>query len=145
MIEGATSQLVLVTFIMFVGAMTCGSLPFWLLSRGLLKESDLSTAGALGGGLLLGSALGVIVPEGFHSFAHVHEHSDHDTHDGDNAAAFGGIALVVGFLFMLFLEQQGIHHHHHSHHQGGVSVSVDDTLAISKTLDAEAQFHKGCS
>ena len=53
--------------LMFVGALLCGAAPFFLRVR----ESHLQTLAALGAGLLIGSALAVIVPEGFHAFAEV--------------------------------------------------------------------------
>ena len=56
--------------LMFVGALVSGWLPFVMRVR----ESHLQTMSALGGGLLIGSALAVIVPEGFHAYAEVRRH-----------------------------------------------------------------------
>jgi zinc transporter 9 len=53
--------------LMFFGALISGCLPYFMR----VKESHLQTVAALGGGLLIGSALAVIVPEGFHAFARV--------------------------------------------------------------------------
>lgn len=53
--------------LMFVGALLCGAAPFFLR----IRETHLQTLAALGAGLLIGSALAVIVPEGFHAFAEV--------------------------------------------------------------------------
>ena len=52
---------------MFVGALLAGALPYWCK----VKESSVAFLAALGGGLLIGTALAIIVPEGFHAFAQV--------------------------------------------------------------------------
>lgn len=44
-----------------------GSVPFFLR----IKEHQMNNLAALGGGLLIGSALAVVIPEGFHSFSEV--------------------------------------------------------------------------
>lgn len=54
-------------FLMFTGALVCGALPYFMRVR----ETHLQAVAALGAGLLIGSALAVIVPEGFHAFAEV--------------------------------------------------------------------------
>lgn len=61
------AQLFTTLALMFGGALLAGCAPFFMRVR----ESHLQTVAALGAGLLIGSALAVIVPEGFHAFAHV--------------------------------------------------------------------------
>lgn len=67
------AQLFTTLALMFGGALLAGCAPFFMRVR----ESHLQTVAALGAGLLIGSALAVIVPEGFHAFAHVSESSVH--------------------------------------------------------------------
>jgi len=64
---GAGAQLLSTLALMFFGALISGCLPFFMRVR----ESHLQAMSALGAGLLMGSALAVIVPEGFHAFAQV--------------------------------------------------------------------------
>ncbi|KAL4548184.1 hypothetical protein Ndes2526B_g07376 [Nannochloris sp. 'desiccata'] len=127
---------------MFFGALGAGYIPYYITVR----ESKLQLISALGGGLLLGSALAVVIPEGFHAFndigdadGHDHHHHDDDgghLHDDGTATAappagLAGLALVAGFLLMMFLDQAQSHehHHHHHHHVGHAHCSDDDTLA----------------
>lgn len=63
----AGAQLFSTLALMFGGALLAGCAPFFIRVR----EAHLQTVAALGAGLLIGSALAVIVPEGFHAFAHV--------------------------------------------------------------------------
>ncbi|PRW58355.1 zinc transporter ZIP9 isoform X1 isoform B [Chlorella sorokiniana] len=140
--EDVGASLMGTLLLMFVGALLCGAAPFFLR----IRESHLQTLAALGAGLLIGSALAVIIPEGFHAFAeashHSHEHGevkpDHD-HNHDHSAAHdhstslpegvAGLVLVGGFLAMLLLDHlqhaaggrcgaPGHSHHGHSHNHG---------------------------
>lgn len=65
--EDVGASLMGTLLLMFVGALLCGAAPFFLR----IRESHLQTLAALGAGLLIGSALAVIIPEGFHAFAEV--------------------------------------------------------------------------
>lgn len=64
---------------------------------------------------------------------HHHHDDDHDQHhDIPSAppAGLAGLALVAGFLLMMFLDQVQSHDHHHHHHHGGYAHgNDDDTLA----------------
>ena len=62
--EDGGSGMLVTLLLMFFGAMGAGMLPYYINVR----ESRLQLISALGGGLLLGSALAVVIPEGFHSF-----------------------------------------------------------------------------
>ena len=57
-------QLVTVTALLFFGALGAGYLPYFVS----VGNARLQTVSALGGGLLIGSALAVVIPEGFNSF-----------------------------------------------------------------------------
>lgn len=65
--EDVGASLLGTLLLMFAGALLCGAAPFFLR----IRELHLQTLAALGAGLLIGSALAVIVPEGFHAFAEV--------------------------------------------------------------------------
>ncbi|XP_074146582.1 zinc transporter ZIP9 isoform X3 [Sminthopsis crassicaudata] len=106
------------------------------LGRGEPKER-LKLITVLGAGLLCGTALAVIVPEGVHALyedilegkhhqvneaqnviasdkavekplVHEHEHS----HDHTRLHAYIGVSLVLGFVFMLLVDQIGSSHMH---------------------------------
>ncbi|PIK53089.1 putative zinc transporter ZIP9-A [Apostichopus japonicus] len=66
----------------------------------------------LGAGLLVGTALAVIIPEGIHSlFAEIKEEHEETHEDGhhhssvEEAHHLIGVALVLGFVFMLLVDQ----------------------------------------
>ena len=63
--EAVGADVVTTLVLMFVGALVCGALPYAVRVR----ETHLQAVAALGAGLLIGSALAVIIPEGFHAFA----------------------------------------------------------------------------
>ncbi len=79
----------------------------------------------LGGGLLIGTALIVILPEGVDTLYalqsdHVHKsHNDAHTHQSDHtdfhAHGYIGPTLALGFLFMFIIDQIG-HASHTDHH-----------------------------
>eukprot|EP00887_Chlorella_sp_A99_P005296 scaffold1.g5296.t1 len=110
---------------MFFGALGAGSMPYFAS----IPESQMDTVGALGGGLLVGTALAVIVPEGFHAFAAAHAHEGHEGHHHEHAHGEGpaeglaGLVLVGGFLAMLLIDHMqhsagGSHAHAHGHARG---------------------------
>lgn len=85
-----------------------------LLTADRLTEGNLQRLTAISSGLLLGSALLVVLPEGFHMVS------------SDDGLAYSplalGTAVAAGFIFMLVLEGMGlshaIHEEHHDHHAG---------------------------
>lgn len=62
-----TTQLLVVLLLMFFGAFAAGSLPYILN----LRESRLRGVSGFGGGLLMGTVLSIVIPEGFHAFGEV--------------------------------------------------------------------------
>jgi len=70
----------------------------------------MSRLSSLGTGLLLGAALGVIIPEGIEALAR--RRPSTNTLDGSSIA----IPLLFGFTFMLIVEQLSSFHAHHQHH-----------------------------
>jgi zinc transporter 9 len=108
-----------------------------------LSDERLQDLTGIAAGLLLASAILIVIPEGFHVSAgavdddghveHVdeeahHEEEDHDDHDDDEAALFAdepvilGAAVLAGFGLMLLLEGLGVghdvHEEHHDHEEG---------------------------
>lgn len=126
-------HLLAVLALMFFGALGASYLAYHIN----VPEARMQSFSALGGGLLIGSALTIIIPEGFHAFhqaaaagdghhhdqhGHQHDH-DHSDHSGV-AEGLAGLALLAGFLGMLLLDQfqaaaGGGHGHGHHHHAPG--------------------------
>ena len=88
-------DLILTLCLMFFGAYGASYVPFAID----VPEDRVNLLSCLGGGLMIGSALAMIVPEGFHAFG---EHGENEN------AALGeglpGLALVAGFLLMMLLD-----------------------------------------
>ena len=94
---------------MLIGCFLAGSLPLAFQ----LSEDKLQHISVMGAGLLVGTALAVIIPEGV-SFllavghAQVHRPNSTDkpvTSESDDQHKLIGSALVAGFLFMVVVEQ----------------------------------------
>ena len=80
---------------------------------------------AIAAGILLASAMLVIIPEGIKLASSEEEHSGEEGADEEHAEElFLGGAILAGFLFMLILEGSGIghavheEHHDHDHEHG---------------------------
>ncbi|XP_062973658.1 zinc transporter ZIP9 [Elgaria multicarinata webbii] len=123
----------LLSLAMLVGCYVAGIIPLAVN----FSEERLKLVTVLGAGLLCGTALAVIVPEGVHALyeeileakhhpasetqkmvesekvadapdVHDHEHS----HDHSRLHAYIGVSLVLGFVFMLLVDQIGSSHVH---------------------------------
>ncbi|XP_039096641.1 zinc transporter ZIP9 [Hyaena hyaena] len=122
----------LLSLAMLVGCYVAGIVPLAVN----FSEERLKLVTVLGAGLLCGTALAVIVPEGVHALyedilegkhhqasetqnviasdkaeipvVHEHEHS----HDHTQLHAYIGVSLVLGFVFMLLVDQIGSSHVH---------------------------------
>ncbi|GLB38237.1 putative ZIP Zinc transporter [Lyophyllum shimeji] len=95
----------LMSLVLGIASFACGTLPLSFV----FSKSHLDRLSALGTGLLLGAALGVIIPEGIETAAK------------ENTARFLthtiALSLLFGFTFMLIIEQLvSPHAHSHSHH-----------------------------
>lgn len=113
-----TVMLILLTAVMLIGSYIAGSIPLIVN----LSEEKLKRITVLGAGLLVGTALAVIIPEGVRSLAAspVHSHEPHETtvDKQANASHHGtqrsdpmsviGVSLVLGFVFMLLVDQISI-------------------------------------
>ncbi|XP_048004110.1 zinc transporter ZIP9-A isoform X2 [Leguminivora glycinivorella] len=105
-----TWVLILLALVMLVGSYVAGSIPLNVT----MSEDKLKKVTVFGAGLLVGTALAVIIPEGVRSLFSEHSaptvvtkdftaqppaHEDKDLH------SVIGITLVLGFVFMLLVDQ----------------------------------------
>lgn len=120
--------LILLSLAMLIGCYIAGIIPLSIT----LSEEKLKSVTVFGAGLLVGTALAVIIPEGInamytsgdHSHHHEshsketekhtatgHEHHEHH-HSTMDVHSLIGITLVSGFIFMLIVDQIGGAHAH---------------------------------
>ncbi|XP_029454658.1 zinc transporter ZIP9 [Rhinatrema bivittatum] len=123
------SSISLLSLAMLVGCYVAGTIPLAVN----FSEERLKLVTVLGAGLLCGTALAVIVPEGVHAlYEEILEGKHHDVtetqkvveaekevkmtavheHDHSNLHAYIGVSLVLGFVFMLLVDQIGSSHMH---------------------------------
>lgn len=130
--------------ILFCGSYGAGYVPFAVH----VKDSQVNLLSSLGGGMMVGSALGMIVPEGFHAFlSEIHDHHHDDDHGhgvgeeaeeegvGGGVEGYAGLALVVGFIVMLLLDQVHLgssnnsccgHQHYHEDKNASKKTHVEE-------------------
>ena len=89
-----------------------------ILSKIKENQQTLRRITGIASGILLASALLVVIPEGFELATGEHEESSEEEEGVDNLLIGG--AVLAGFLMMLILEGSGIghavHEEHHDHH-----------------------------
>ncbi|XP_051157155.1 zinc transporter ZIP9 [Leptopilina boulardi] len=93
-----TLVLWILALVMLIGSYLAGSVPLVMN----LSEDKLQLISVLGAGLLVGTALAVIIPEGVRvlfTSATNDAHGSHDLH------SLIGISLIFGFVFMLLVDQ----------------------------------------
>merc|ERR1739848_915513 len=110
-----------VSVIIFVAAMAAGLLPF-----AFVQVKWMNKVTALGAGLCIGAALGLMLPEGFEMLFEAHE--KHGFEPG-----VGGFVLTLGLVLFFLLEKKMGGAHSHS------SGACDHTALIS---DSEKQARK---
>ncbi|NP_001181367.1 zinc transporter ZIP9 [Macaca mulatta] len=155
----------LLSLAMLVGCYVAGIIPLAVN----FSEERLKLVTVLGAGLLCGTALAVIVPEGVHalyedilegkhhqasethdviasdkaaekSVVHEHEHS----HDHTQLHAYIGVSLVLGFVFMLLVDQIGNSHVHPTDADGvalGAAASTSQT-SVQLIVFVAIMLHK---
>ncbi|KXZ51844.1 hypothetical protein GPECTOR_11g283 [Gonium pectorale] len=146
--------------VLFFGALLTGLPPLWWTraargraGRGWQAEV-LEGPGLrmLSAGLMLGSGLGVVLPEGFFAFV------EGTPEDGGLPEWTAGGALLLGFVGMLTLQRwlegpggggegfgHGGHHHHHHQHRGASGRSAaSDGLHPYSTLPYTAVAAEDC-
>lgn len=109
-------MLISLTIVMLVGSFLAGSIPLFFS----FSEEKLKKITVYGAGLLVGTALAVIIPEGVRALtleapheapggatpatnAHSHQHAGE--HEEKDPLSVIGISLVLGFVFMLLVDQ----------------------------------------
>lgn len=102
--------LVFLAVVMLIGSFLAGIIPLVVT----LSEAKLKIVSILGAGLLVGTALIVIIPEGVRmlyakgSPEHIGETSTEESHHHDETDDFSatiGLSLVLGFVFMMLVDQ----------------------------------------
>lgn len=126
-------MLLLLSLSMLIGCYIAGSIPLAVS----LSEEKLKLVTVMGAGLLVGTALAVIIPEGIQTMYSsqqarqhttlastaanagvqdvaqvLHDH-DHEDHEGSDFHRSIGISLVLGFTFMLLVDQLSGSSHSH--------------------------------
>ena len=130
-------QLAVMCVLMGGAAFGCGMLPLAFA----FSKNHVERLSAIGTGLLLGAALGVIVPEGIEAAVEA---------NGSNEVPTTQIALalLIGFTFMLLVEQLGIgdHSHHGSDSARGGYAKVKNSALPEPDVEFDAelqQFQQG--
>jgi len=138
---GATEDLLLLTFVMFILTFVIGLIPLKIP----IKPYYMTLIATLAAGLLMGIAFMVILPEGIEMLTHGLEHDeeeehhdeeeDHESHDDDHEdeshddhdeheehedeeinGPLMGLAIIAGIIFMMIIHRFGPGHSHgHSH------------------------------
>ena len=99
---------------MFLGCFAAGLVPL----AAKLSPRKINLMSLFGAGLLVGTALAVIVPEGVQALYDISaENSEDGSHRHTDHATTIGISLIFGFLLMLLIDNLG--GHSHSHDAGG--------------------------
>ncbi|XP_058843353.1 zinc transporter ZIP9-like [Acipenser ruthenus] len=160
------SSISLLSLAMLVGCYVSGTIPLAFN----FSEEKLKLVTVLGAGLLCGTALAVIIPEGVHvlyedilgekhesasegqgvetgetvvkdvlgaAVAGGHEHSH--SHDHAQLHAYIGVSLVLGFVFMLLVDQIGSSHVHATEDpEGGRAANSKITTTLGLVVHAAA-------
>lgn len=120
--------LILLSLAMLIGCYIAGIIPLSIT----LSEDKLKSVTVFGAGLLVGTALAVIIPEGINAMYtsgdHDHHHESHSKESEKHTAtghehhehhhsmmdvhSLIGVTLVSGFIFMLLVDQIGGAHAH---------------------------------
>lgn len=143
-------MLILLVIVMLVGSYLAGNIP--LVAN--LSEEKLKITTVFGAGLLVGTALTVIIPEGIRAlYSEKHDiknsiklttgdktispssihitHLDEEDHDEDHSSTIG-LSLVIGFVFMMLIDQIS------SRRGNGVSSANDRNITATLGLVVHA-------
>ncbi|KAK7141920.1 hypothetical protein R3I94_011571 [Phoxinus phoxinus] len=104
------SSISLLSLAMLVGCYVAGTIPLAVN----FSEEKLKLVTVLGAGLLCGTALAVIIPEGVHALYEEMLEGGQHQHGHGQLHAYIGVSLVLGFVFMLLVDQIGSAHMHNS-------------------------------
>ncbi|XP_017000291.1 zinc transporter ZIP9 [Drosophila takahashii] len=95
-----TIILILLVLVMLVGSYLAGSIPMLMK----LSEEKLKCVTVLGAGLLVGTALAVIIPEGIRSLYMGNGRPQDLTPEHQDYSQTIGLSLVLGFVFMMLVD-----------------------------------------
>ncbi|XP_014218730.1 zinc transporter ZIP9 isoform X1 [Copidosoma floridanum] len=121
-----TMVLWMLALVMLGGSYLAGSLPLVMN----LSEDKLQLVSVLGAGLLVGTALAVIIPEGVRALFNgavqsaIKPQGESNAHDRHDLHSLIGLSLVLGFVFMLLIDQCS------TKRSGGKERSVTATLGL---------------
>lgn len=142
-------HILMLSLAMFIGSYISGMAPLAFK----LQKDQINQLNVAGSGLLVGTALSVIIPEGVsalyssqnHEDAHAEHHeyadfgdvSDHEDHDHehkhDQVHQYVGLALLTGFLLMLMIDNIG---GEHGHSHGADVNGHGSTLVAEKNIES---------
>uniref|UniRef100_UPI003AAD65C5 zinc transporter ZIP9 isoform X3 n=1 Tax=Centroberyx gerrardi TaxID=166262 RepID=UPI003AAD65C5 len=159
------SSISLLSLSMLVGCYVAGTIPLAVN----FSEEKLKLVTVLGAGLLCGTALAVIIPEGVHALyeeileGRVNQSSvsqvyflrdsladtplgssGEHSHSHEQLHAYIGVSLVLGFVFMLLVDQIGSSHVHSSEADGvalGAAASTSQT-SVQLIVFVAIMLHK---
>ncbi|KAJ8982053.1 hypothetical protein NQ317_001748 [Molorchus minor] len=101
----STFMLLSLVLVMLVGSFLAGSIPLFFS----FSEDKLKKITVFGAGLLVGTALAVIIPEGVRSLIPdglpQQAHNESHVQDHKDPLSAIGVSLVLGFIFMLLVDQ----------------------------------------
>lgn len=108
-----------------------------------MSESALSRFGLAGTGILIASALAIIIPEGEEAL-YLHHTIDNKQPDAARSPMghYGGLAMVAGFTLMYFIEQVSAHVHTSSGFTNSY-VAVDNLHELHQFSGSEENSAKG--
>ncbi|XP_042194004.1 zinc transporter ZIP9 [Callorhinchus milii] len=146
----------LLSLAMLIGCYVAGAIPLTFN----LSEEKLKLVTVLGAGLLCGTALAVIVPEGVHALYEDALHGKHHhagevekveeslkvgesvetehVHEHSMLHAYIGVSLVLGFVFMLLVDQIGSSHVHSGDDAEAVRANTKITTTLGLVVHAAA-------
>ncbi|AWP16079.1 putative zinc transporter ZIP9-like [Scophthalmus maximus] len=155
------SSISLLSLAMLVGCYVAGTIPLAVN----FSEEKLKLITVLGAGLLCGTALAVIIPEGVHALYeeilegghHNHEQvgvveasqskvevdgvlsaGEKHEHSHEQLHACIGVSLVLGFVFMLLVDQIGSSHVHSTEDPESARVNSKITTTLGLVVHAAA-------
>jgi len=136
-------KLVVLSVVMLLGSYLAGSIPLFIN----MSEEKLQLVSVMGAGLLLGTALSVIIPEGMqtlnmaysqHNEESHHSHEVEHDHEENPVPHLIGVSLVLGFLFMLIIDQVASSRSGSRDVEGGKRGVVSWTATLGLVVHAAA-------
>jgi len=136
-------KLIVLSVVMLLGSYLAGSIPLFIN----MSEEKLQLVSVMGAGLLLGTALSVIIPEGMqtlnmaysqHNEESHHSHEVEHDHEENPVPHLIGVSLVLGFLFMLIIDQVASSRSGSRDVEGGKRGVVSWTATLGLVVHAAA-------